>query len=481
MSSLDVTPGAMFACVPGAHTDGHDYVDDAVSRGAVAVACERPVACDVPQVVLPSVRRALGPLSAALWSFPSSRMRVVGITGTNGKTTTCALLASIFRAGGWPTGVIGTLSGSRTTPEAPVLQRRLASFRDGGAAAVAMEVSSHALAQHRVGGTEFAAAVFTNLSQDHLDYHGTMEAYFEAKAGLFTGGHIGLAVVNRADPWGARLAERLFGLGSPERERILTYSPEDATEVSSHVVGGSAKTTFVWRGDRMVLAIPGTFNVANAVAAATTAEGLGLGRDAVREGLASVAPVRGRFELIDEGQPFSVVVDFAHTPVALAEALRAARQLAAGSDEPASRGPGAREGHSRRGRVIVVFGAGGDRDPGKRPVMGRIASQLADTVVVTSDNPRSEPPLSIIDQVVGGAEVRPLVEPDRAQAIARALHLAAAGDVVLIAGKGHETGQDFGTRVEAFDDAEVVRAVLATTFDRSGPAVGPAEDGRDER
>ncbi len=482
MSSLEVTPGAMFACVPGTHTDGHDYVDEAISRGAVAVACERPVACDVPQVVLPSVRRALGPLSAALWSFPSAHMRVVGVTGTNGKTTTCALLASIFRAGGWQAGVIGTLSGSRTTPEAPVLQRRLAGFRDGGAAAVAMEVSSHALAQHRVGGTEFAAAVFTNLSQDHLDYHGTMEAYFEAKAGLFTAGKVGLAVVNRADPWGARLVERLIGLGSPGRERILTYSPEDATEVSSRARGGSAETTFLWRGDRLVLAIPGTFNVANAVAAATAAEGLGLSRDAVREGLASVAPVRGRFELIDQGQPFSVVIDFAHTPVALAEALRAARQLAAGSGELGSAQLGTREGHSRQGhsrqgKVIVVFGAGGDRDASKRPVMGRIASQLADTVIVTSDNPRSEPPLSIIDQVVSGAEVPPLVEPDRAQAIARALHLAAAGDVVLVAGKGHETGQDFGTHVEAFDDYEVVRAALAATSDRSGPAVRPA-DGR---
>lgn len=488
MSSLEVTPGALFACVPGAHADGHDYATDAVERGAVGLVCERPLNVGVPQVVLPSVRRALGPLSAALWSFPSAHMNVVGVTGTNGKTTTCALLASIFRAGGWPSAVIGTLSGSRTTPEAPVLQRTLASFRDAGVVGVAMEVSSHALAQHRESGTEFAAAVFTNLSQDHLDYHGTMKAYFEAKAALFTRGHARLAVVNRADTWGAKLVDRLSSSGPPQAtcsglDRVVTYAPEDATQVVGLWADGVRRTSFVWRGDRLVLPMAGAFNVANAVAAATVAEELGLSREAVREGLASVPPVRGRFELIDEGQPFAVVVDYAHTPAALSEALGAARELATGAGEVAG-GPGSLtrspRGALRReakvdakvdAKVIVVFGAGGERDPGKRPLMGRIASRLADTVVVTSDNPRSEPPLSIIDQVLSGAEGHLVVEPERARAIERALHMARPGDVVLIAGKGHESGQDFGTHVEPFDDAEVSRAALRASFGGPRPAV----------
>jgi len=459
-----VSPGALFACVKGSRADGHDYARDAVERGAVAVLCERVLDLDVPQVLVPSVRRALGPVSAAAWSHPSSAMRVVGVTGTNGKTTTCAIIAAIFEAQGWRTGVIGTLSGERTTPEAPDLQRRLAKFRDEGAVAVAMEVSSHAIDQHRVDGTRFAAAVFTNLSQDHLDYHVTMEAYFEVKARLFTPGRFGLAVVNRADPWGARLVERLTELaGTPEGEApaeryrsggvpVVTYCPQDASDV----VAGRLGSSFSWRGERLVLNMGGSHNVANAVAAATTASALGASREAVAKGLASVQPVRGRFEVVDEGQPFGVLVDFAHTPGALAEALRSARELtgSAGTAGGPGAGPGA-------GRVIVVFGAGGDRDRAKRPLMARVASQLSDIVVVTSDNPRSEQPLDIIEQVVGGVQgPAPLVEVDRANAIARAIGMAGAGDVVLIAGKGHETGQDFGSHVEAFDDVEVARSAL---------------------
>ena len=475
MSSGEVTPGAMFACVTGSRSDGHDYAPEAVARGAVAVACERPVNVDVPQVIVPSVRRALGPMSAALWSFPATAMKVVGVTGTNGKTTTCSLLASVFGAGGWKTGVIGTLTGPRTTPEAPDLQRRLAGFREEGVLAVAMEVSSHALDQHRVDGTRFAAAVFTNLSQDHLDYHGTMEAYFQAKARLFTEVPVAVAVVNRADPWGARLVDYLArSKGGPER--VVTYSPEEATELECRPRGSS----FSWRGTRLELSLPGRFNLANALAAATVAEELGLEREAIAQGLATAASVRGRFELLDEGQPFAVVVDFAHTPGALGEALLAARELVAarnpGDDSPESPtwdGPRAGE-HGGTGEVIVVFGAGGERDPGKRPLMGRVAGQLADTVIVTSDNPRSEPPLAIIEQVVSGVDRgRLLVEPDRWAAIARALGLARPGDVVLIAGKGHETGQDFGTRVEPFDDAAVARQILRGGLRDVRPGGGP--------
>jgi UDP-N-acetylmuramoyl-L-alanyl-D-glutamate--2,6-diaminopimelate ligase len=371
-------------------------------------------------------------------------LRVVGVTGTNGKTTTCALLAGIFEAQGWPTGVIGTLSGERTTPEAPVLQRRLAEMRDLGKAAIAMEVSSHSLDQHRVWGTQFAAGIFTNLSQDHLDYHGTMEAYFASKTLLFTGCDLSLAVVNRSGPWGARLVEMLAGGQVP----LVTFAPTDATEIAL----GRRSSSFSWQGGRLELQMMGTFNVANAVAAATTARELGASWDAIKAGLASVQPVRGRFEEVDEGQPFTVLVDFAHTPAALAEALGAARDLANGPGQ----GPG---------RVIVVFGAGGERDRSKRPLMGAVASDLADVVVITSDNPRSEKPLSIIQEVSGGAHgAQPLIDPDRAGAIAVALATAQAGDVVLIAGKGHETGQDFGSHVEPFDDALVAREALRRRY-----------------
>jgi len=442
IASGEVSPGALFGCIPGSRADGHDYARDAVQRGAVALLTERPVGVGVPEVVVPSVRRALGPVSAAFWGYPSRAMRVVGVTGTNGKTTTCALLAGIFEAQGWHAGVIGTLSGERTTPEAPVLQRRLAEMRELGKAAVAMEVSSHSLDQHRVGGTYFAAGIFTNLSQDHLDYHGTMEAYFASKARLFTSCHVSLAVVNRADPWGAHLVEMLSGSDVP----MVTFSPSDATEVAL----GRRSSSFSWHGERLELRMAGRFNIANAVAAATAARALGANREAIIVGLASVNPVRGRFEEVDEGQPFTVVVDFAHTPVALAEALEAARDLA---DKP-------RPGHDG-GRVIVVFGAGGDRDRAKRPLMGAVASNLADVVVITSDNPRSEKPLSIIEEVASGAHgAPPLVDADRAGAISGALATAGAGDVVLIAGKGHETGQDFGSHVEQFDDVQVAREAL---------------------
>jgi len=363
---------------------------------------------------------------------------VVGVTGTNGKTTTCALLESIFEAQGWPTGVIGTLTGSRTTPEAPALQRRLSDLVASGAQAVAMEVSSHSLVQHRVDGAQFVAAVFNNLSQDHLDYHGTMEDYFEAKALLFTRGQVRLAVVNTFDPWGARLARRLANQTNLSM-RVVGFSPADATsaELSPHAC------RFTWRGRRLELDLGGRFNISNAVAAATTAIELGVTWEALAEGLRSVPLVEGRFQAVEEGQPFGVLVDFAHTPTALAESLRAARELA------------------EAGRVIVVFGAGGDRDKVKRPLMGGSAAELADLVVVTSDNPRSEDPLEIIEEIVAGIPGGPaLVEADRARAIAAALSMARAGDVVLIAGKGHEKGQDFGTHIEPFDDAEVARSAL---------------------
>jgi UDP-N-acetylmuramoyl-L-alanyl-D-glutamate--2,6-diaminopimelate ligase len=452
IASDQVSRGTLFGCVLGSRADGHDYAGVAVEKGAVALVCERRVEVPVPQVVVPSVRRALGPLSAAFWAFPARAMKVVGVTGTNGKTTTCALLASIFEANGWHPGVIGTLTGERTTPEAPVLQRQLAGLRDAGARAVAMEVSSHALDQGRVHGTDFSAGVFTNLSQDHLDYHHTMDAYFGSKAQLFTSGQVGVAVVNHEDPWGARLV----GLLSERGVSAVTFGASDATEV----VVGTDGSSFQWRGRRLELSMRGRLNVANAVAAATTAWELGVGWEAISTGLASVPPVRGRFEAVDEGQPFEVLVDFAHTPAALGEALRAARELT-------TRSPGG-EG----GRVILVFGAGGHRDRAKRPLMGKVASERADLVVITSDNPRDEEPLAIIEAVASGAggAVPPLIDVDRARAIVGALETARAGDVVLIAGKGHETGQDFGSHVEPFDDVSVARDALKRL--REQPGVG---------
>jgi UDP-N-acetylmuramoyl-L-alanyl-D-glutamate--2,6-diaminopimelate ligase len=378
-------------------------------------------------------------------------MKVVGVTGTTGKTTTCALLASIFKAYGWQSAVIGTLTGERTTPEAPVLQRRLAELFREGTVAVAMEVSSHALDQHRVDGTELAAAVFTNLSQDHLDYHGTMESYFEAKATLFEPGWAPLAVVNRDDAWGARLARRVAEAG-PGAPQLVTYSPDDATDVQV----GPDRASFRWRGQKLELGMGGRFNVANAVAAATTAEALGVPMAGIQDGLFSVPSVRGRFEVVEAGPPFHVLVDFAHTPAALGAALRAARELV-------DKAP--------PGRVVVVFGAGGDRDRGKRPAMGEVASRLADVCFLTNDNPRGEDPLGIIADVASGAAPGALVvEPDRARAIEKALAVARPGDVVVIAGKGHETGQDFGDHVEAFDDAEVARQVLRSL---RGGGAGP--------
>jgi UDP-N-acetylmuramoyl-L-alanyl-D-glutamate--2,6-diaminopimelate ligase len=436
MDSRDVAPGAMFACVRGQHYDGHDLAPEAVAAGATALLCSRPMDAPVAQLIVPDVRSALGPVAAAFWGHPSRMLRVVGVTGTNGKTTTCALLRDIFEGAGWRSEVLGTLSGSRTTPEAPVLQRRLAELRSGGIEALAMEVSSHALDQHRVDATSFVAGIFTNLSQDHLDYHPSMEAYFEAKARLFAPGRVGVAVINRADPWGRRLADRVHAAGGPP---LVTFAPDDALDVRL----GPSSSRFRWQGLDLTVGLGGRFNVVNAVGAATAARALGVADAAIIEGLARHRGVRGRFQPVEVGQPFTVLVDYAHTPDGLVQVLQAARELATS------------------GRVLIVFGAGGERDHGKRPAMGEISTRLADLAVLTSDNPRHEDPMSILDQVASGADRRRLViEVDRARAIADALAAAEAGDVVIIAGKGHETGQDFGTHTEPFDDVEVATASL---------------------
>jgi len=433
-----VRPGALFCCLPGAHVDGHDFAAAAVGAGAVALLVERPVeqASGVPQVVVRpgDARPAMAELAAAVNGHPSRHLDVVGVTGTNGKTTTAVLLHSILEASGQRAGLLGTMTGARTTPESPELQRRLAGFLAEGCTAAAIEVSSVGLASHRVDAVHFAVGVFTNLSQDHLDDHGSMEAYFAAKATLFEPGRAAVGVVNADDDYGRRLL-------SSARIPMRPFSMSDVEDVDL----GVGASTFTWRGTRIRLALDGAFNVANAVAAATAAAELGISLVDIGAGLAAVQGVTGRTEPIDAGQEFRVVVDYAHTPLALEKVLEAARHAA---------GDG--------GRVIVVFGCGGDRDPTKRAPMGWAASSAADLVVVTSDNPRSEDPdriiAAIVDGATGGAQV--IVEPDRRAAIAVAIARASAGDVVVIAGKGHETGQIVGDTIHDFDDRLVARELL---------------------
>ena len=426
--SREVRPGALHCCLPGTRLDGHDLAADAVARGAAALVVERRLPLDVPQVVVGpgGGRPAMAQAAAALWGHPGASLRMVGVTGTSGKTTVTHLLRAVLEAHGWPTAVLGTLGGTRTTPEAPVVQELLARHRDRGGAAVAMEVSSHALAQHRVDGILYDLAIFTNLSQEHLDYHGTMTAYFETKASLFSPERARAGLVGSDTPWGARL---LAGAAIPVAPYALAEAEELVLEpTASH---------FRWRGRKVRLGLGGQFNVANAVAAARAAEHLGVPPDTIVAGLEAADGVPGRFEAIDRGQGFAVVVDYAHKPDALEQVLKAARR---------SVGLG--------GRVIVVFGCGGDRDRAKRPVMGEVATRLADLAVLTSDNPRSEDPAAIIADVEAGVANRGalVVEADRAAAIAVAVGRARPGDMVVVAGKGHERGQEIGSEVIDFDD-----------------------------
>jgi UDP-N-acetylmuramoyl-L-alanyl-D-glutamate--2,6-diaminopimelate ligase len=370
-------------------------------------------------------------------------MYVVGVTGTSGKTTVTHLVQAILEVAGLPCGIVGTLSGARTTPEATDLQALLAAEVAAGRRALAMEVSSHGLDLHRVDATRFAVAVFTNLSHEHLDFHGTMEAYFAAKAKLFAPAFTDQAVVCADDPWGRRLIDEL-----DDPDRGLTVRPYGLADAST-LRQGRHGATFSWRGEQVELHLPGRFNVLNALAAATAVETLGVPVATIAKGLSEAPPVRGRFEPVDAGQPFTVLIDYAHKPVALEVALTTARELT-----------------SDGGRLWVVFGCGGDRDAAKRPVMGEVAARLADEVVVTSDNPRSEGPRAIISDVQAGIPLGApvVIEPDRRRAIERALDGARPGDVVLIAGKGHETTQVIGEHSIPFDDRDVARQALVRTW-----------------
>ncbi|NLD75782.1 MAG: UDP-N-acetylmuramoyl-L-alanyl-D-glutamate--2,6-diaminopimelate ligase [Acidimicrobiales bacterium] len=431
--SRQVRPGDLFCCVSGSNADGHDFAQGAVAAGAAALLVERSLELGVPELLVSDVRAAMGPVASVLAGDPSSTLEIVGITGTNGKTTTTQFLAAILNAAGRNSGMIGTLSGVRTTPEAPELQQLLGAFLTEGRRAVVMEVSSHALEMRRVDGIRFRVAVFTNLSRDHLDFHGDMNAYFQAKARLFEPERADLAVLNVDDPHGRLLLDAAV---IPS----VGYGIADAEDLEVTATGSS----FTWRGARISLNLPGRFNVVNAIAAATAAAEMGVSVDHVAAGLATVETVPGRFERVEEGQPFLAAVDFAHTPDGMEHLLAAAREIA-GS-----------------GRVIVVFGAGGDRDRTKRPEMGAVAARIADSVFLTTDNPRHEDPAAIMDDVERGMEeqVRLVVEPDRRRAIELAAAEAAPGDVLVVAGKGHERHQIVGDDVLPFDDREVLATVL---------------------
>jgi UDP-N-acetylmuramoyl-L-alanyl-D-glutamate--2,6-diaminopimelate ligase len=435
--------------VTGFTSDGHDFAPAAVEAGASALVVERELDLAVPQIRVESVRAAMAPIAARFFGEPTSELAMAGITGTNGKTTTAFLLREILEAGGHRCGLLGTVKQVvggveeevvRTTPEAIDLQATFRRMLDAGDAACVMEVSSHALALHRCDAIQFDIALFTNLTQDHLDFHSGMEDYFNAKRILFAELAPGTSVVNADDAYGRLLAGE-FG--------CITFSAEGAaadfraTEVEFDASGAS----FVLEGPEGTLPVrtglPGHFNVANALAAIAAASALGVGAEAAAAALRDAARVPGRFEPIDEGQGFAVLVDYAHTPDSLENVLRAARRLT-------------------EGRLISVFGAGGDRDRDKRPKMGAVAAELSDLAVVTSDNPRSEQPDAIIAEIVAGAGGNGVeVEPDRRAAIALALAEAGPGDTVVIAGKGHEQGQEFaGGRKIPFDDREVAREEL---------------------
>ncbi|MDX6723090.1 MAG: UDP-N-acetylmuramoyl-L-alanyl-D-glutamate--2,6-diaminopimelate ligase [Solirubrobacteraceae bacterium] len=439
-----VAPGTLFFCVPGFTRDGHDFAADAIARGASALVVQRPLGLGVPEVLVDDVRAAMAPAAARLYGDPTASLAAVGITGTNGKTTTAFLVRGLLEAAGRRTGLVGTVTAVvggqerpmvRTTPEAIDLQGMFAEMVAGGDEAVVMEVSSHALQLHRADAIHWDVAVFTNLTQDHLDFHPTMEDYFLAKRRLFESGPR-VAVINVDDPYGARLAAE-----NPGAITVGIDSPE-ASLRATDIAGDATGSTFTVDGMTLRSPLPGRFNVLNVLGAVAAVRALGVEDETIAAALPHAARVPGRFEPVDEGQPVAVLVDYAHTPDSLENVLRAARPLTAG-------------------RVICVFGAGGDRDRAKRPLMGAVVRELADVAIVTSDTPRTEDPEANIAASLEGAGPDAAVEGDRRVAIERAIAMAEPGDVVLIAGKGHEQGQEFeGGRKLPFDDVAVAREAL---------------------
>ena len=452
--SRRVVPGSVFVAMQGEMTDGHRYVGQAVARGAAAVLSERPPEAEgVTWVTVTNARHALAEIAAAFYRDPTARLTLVGVTGTNGKTTTTYLMESVLRAAGEKACVVGTISArigdeafaaERTTPEAPDLLAFLDRAAGRGCRYGLMEVSSHALDRGRAYRFRFAVAIFTNLTRDHLDYHGDFESYFRAKRLLFineSGVRPGRSVVNVDDPWGRRLAADLpdaltYGLSSAAAVHATGYTCDlKRIRLSASVLGRSLE---------LESALPGKANVYNILATVATAAALGLPDDVVRRGIGALERVPGRVERVDEGQPFEVMVDYAHTDDALKNLLELVSECASG-------------------RIITVFGCGGDRDRTKRPLMGEVAGRYSDLTVATSDNPRGEDPEAILQEIEpglkasGGAYV---LIPDRRAAIRHALYGAGPGDVVVIAGKGHETTQVIGPQVFPFDDRAVARELI---------------------
>jgi UDP-N-acetylmuramoyl-L-alanyl-D-glutamate--2,6-diaminopimelate ligase len=438
------TAGSLYFCIPGSRADGHDFAPQAVGNGAVALVAERPLDLPVPQLVVESARAAMPIAADTFVGRPTDQLQVAGVTGTNGKTTTAFLLYAILAAAGRRPGLLGTIESRvggerrpaiRTTPEAIDLQRSFREMLDAGDRSAAVEATSHGSELGRLDRVRFSALVFTNLTQDHLDFHGTLERYFDAKRRLFTETRPP-AAVNIGDEHGRRLADELRG-----RNELLTFGLADDAELRANDLElGPRGARFRAGGIELETRLRGRFNVENVLGAVAAARLLGIDDDAIAYGVRELRGVPGRFEAVDEGQPFAVLVDYAHTPDSLENVLRTARDLA-------------------QNRVICVFGCGGDRDRGKRPLMGRIATELADLAIVTSDNPRSEDPGAIIDEILEGAGDAE-VAPDRREAIARAVAAADDGDVVVIAGKGHEQGQQFADGTIPFDDREVAREAL---------------------
>jgi UDP-N-acetylmuramoyl-L-alanyl-D-glutamate--2,6-diaminopimelate ligase len=447
-----VTPGALFACIRGFRADGHEFAAEAVERGAVALIVEEELPLTVPQLVVDDARAALALAADAFFGRPTRELEVGAVTGTNGKTTTAFLLYAILAAAGRRPGLLGTIESrvggerravTHTTPESVDLQRTFREMLDAGDRSCAMEASSHGSELKRLTGVRFAALAFTNLTPEHLDLHGSLDAYFDAKRRLFAeagpDGRLPPAAVNVGDPYGRRLADELRGLGGP----LLTFAlDEPGADLRPDELDVAVSGTRLRVGElRLETRLRGRFNAENVLTAVALARLLAVPDAAIVEGVAHVSGVPGRFEAVDEGQPFALIVDYAHTPGALENVLAEARRLAAG-------------------RVICVVGCGGDRDREKRPLMGEIAERLADTVIVTSDNPRSEDPEAIAAEILAGMKGAPDLELDRAQAIASAVERAEEGDVVVVAGKGHEPGQTFADRTVPFDDREVARDAL---------------------
>lgn len=463
--SRKVIPGAAFVCIQGDNFDGHQFIDDAVKNGAVVIIADNrqafeSISPEISAVLVPDTRTALPILANRFFDYPSRKLKLVGVTGTKGKTTTTYLIESIIRQAGMGAGVIGTMGtringtpvpSNRTTPESVDLQELFSRMLSEDVAAVAMEVSSHALVKHRTEGSEYDVAVYTNLTHEHLDFHHTLDEYFKAKMILFeeypaVSAKKFTAVVNIDDSRGNAVCRLSKG-------SVLTYGIDKPADITAENIAASARGVsfdVTYRSDKfhIDLNLGGMFNVYNSLAAIGATLALGIGIGDIKAGLESIKSVDGRFEAVECGQDFDVIVDYAHNEDSLENVLKSAREITSG-------------------RLLVVFGCGGNRDRGKRPMMGKIASRMADVCVVTSDNPRKEDPEAIIAEIMTGVDTRngkPIETiPDRAQAIKRALEMASAGDMVVIAGKGHETYQEFADHTVHFDDREVVREILCGT------------------